>query len=368
MKQYIKIILSTFLVILLNGCATKSRNSRSTLRPLDEKTPTIYVHWTDNNKKTYKRKNSHYQRYPLFETFNQKIFDDNLIPKEGLTYRHDKTKRLSKEEIDKNITVLLKEIKQKKKEFKYFTVLQRSNFSRKKKCGLMVLRFKDHPFVLKLLMERPKTFVNPYCKGFEPITFFFMAGGTSRHITGLTRIPNLHYVKQQINAMPKWRNVVHLPRKWYWQPKNNRWITVTGKNIRGGDAKTSIPAIFGVIADAIDMQEYHNLSNIKRNRIVMDFCHDIKFYIDPHHDNFVMAHADEGVAHEMWIIDTEHFPSIVGIKKDVTFRNHVNWYAYLAKKCFSNTFLRTKKQRKALHSQPNKLKMPYQCELERQQI
>lgn len=334
------------------------------LRPLDKKTSTIYVHWADNNKKVYKRKNSHYQRYPLFETFDQKIFNDNLVPKEGLVYRHDKTKKISKNKIDHAINRLLQEIKQEKKEFKYFTVLQRTNFSHKKKCGLMVLRFKDHPFVLKLLMETPKTFVNPYCKGFEPITFFFMAGGTNRHITGLTRIPNLHYIQQKINAMPKWCNAIHLPRKWYWQPKNNRSITITGKNIRGGNATTTVPEIFGVIADLIDAKEHHNLSQIRRNRIIMDFCHDIKFYIDPHHDNFVVVQADKGVAHEMWIIDTEHFPSIVGIKKDVTFRNHVNWYVYLAKKCFSDTFLRTKKQRKEIHSQPHKLKMPYQYELE----
>jgi hypothetical protein len=364
MKQYIIIFLLTILILFLSGCATKSRNSRSNLRPLDKKTPKIYVHWADNNKKVFKRKNSHYQRYPLFETFDQKIFDQNLVPEEGLAYRHDKTKKISKQKIDLAINTLLQEIIQEKKDFKFFTVLQRTNFSRKKKCGLIVLRFKDHPFVLKLLMEQPKTFVNPYCKGFEPITFFFLAGGTNRHITGITRIPNLHYVQQQINSMPKWRNIVHLPRKWYWQPKNNRYITITGKNIRGGHATTTIPSTFCVIADAIDVREYHNLSQIQRNRIIMDFCHDIKFYIDPHHDNFVVVQANKISASEMWIIDTEHFPSIVGIKKDITFKNHVNWYVYLAKKCFSDTFLRTKKQRKDIHTQINKLKMPYQYELE----
>jgi hypothetical protein len=46
------------------------------------------------------------------------------------------------------------------------------------------------------------------------------------------------------------------------------------------------------------------------------------------------------------IVDTEHFPSFVGLKEEITFNNYTEWYLYLAGKCFKNEFLLTKKERR----------------------
>jgi len=342
------------LTLLISGCSHNYQTSRSPLRKKDPSIPQLTTCWHGESMH-YSRSSSHYEKYPLFEIFDQDYFDAHTIP--------DQIANLENNAMIPNISInamieeLLDEIKAGKKTFTNFIVLQKKNFNIKKQCGLIVLRFREYPFVLKLFMETPETFVDPYCKGVEPAAFFFMAGGTNRHISGLTRIYNLEWIQEQLQTLPQWS--VHLPRKWFWAPKNNRYIEIVGTNIdQQSPLKTLVPSIYGIIADAIEIKENHTLSKKNRNDLIMKLCTDLNFYIDPHGDNYIVT-CDTTGKHTIHLLDTEHFPSMVGIHDPVSFDSYTSWYLYLAGKCATDAFFRLKNTRKLAHTKPRYLQLPH---------
>jgi hypothetical protein len=243
---------------------------------------------------------------------------------------------------------LLKEVRRQKKQYTHFEILKDSNFNHKQRCGLLIVKFKDYPFVLKLFMETPQSFIDPYCKGFENQFFFYMSGGMNRHIAGLTRIRNLELVKKQIDNHPRWQGKIKTPRKWHWLPKNHRWMKINGHNI--GEKKeisTLMPSVYAIIADVIDTTEDAPLlSAQKKSELVMDLCMDLHLFVDPHADNFVIKYQKEIDEYHISIVDTEHFPSIVGLQEEPFFTNHLEWYLYLGAKYFQDAFLQTKNDRR----------------------
>ncbi len=324
--------------------------ARSLHRPPDPLSPYITTRW-DGDKTIYTHRNFCYEEYPIFRVFDRNYFNKHKLPN-FITY--DENKLVDTQILNNLIEKLLTEIHQKKKRYSHFIVLQHKNFNRKKKCGLIVLKFKDYPFVVKLFIETPKTFINPYCKGFEPRFFFVMAGGVNRHISGLTRIKNLELLNQKISHNKNWHGRVKTPRKWFWLPKNNKLLHITGKNI--GNKKelaTMLPGTYAIIADAINFDEEIKISHKKRNKIIMQLCNDLELIIDPHSNNFIFKYDEKKNNFYIVIIDTEHFPTIVGLKDKKKFRDHYSWYLYLTKKCFHATFLFTKKQRLALQTAPH---------------
>src|SRR5438128_603586 len=85
----------------------------------------------------------------------------------------------------------------------------------------------DNLIVLKLFIETPETFCNPYSKGPEPIFFWYMGGGAGRHVAGITRVKNLKTMKSLTELHPYWYDHIIFPRKWFWLPNNTRWINLT---------------------------------------------------------------------------------------------------------------------------------------------
>jgi hypothetical protein len=53
----------------------------------------------------------------------------------------------------------------------------------------------------------------------------------------------------------------------------------------------------------------------------------------------------ENNTNKIVIIDTEHFPTTVGIKEKVYFNNYFEWFSFLAGKCAKDWFFRSKKDR-----------------------
>lgn len=349
-----KVIAQLFFFLCISNLS-----GRSPFRKKDICTPQISAYWRGDNKK-YTRRNSNYEEHPIFCTFHENHFNQHLLPLEPIPYRQNSSKFVDGSILNALIEGLIVEIKQKRKGYKNFIVLQHKNFNRRRQCGLIVLKFKDYPFVLKLFIERPKTFVNPYCKGFENRFFFFMSGGANRHVAGLTRIRNLEVVSEYIAASPRWRNRVKMPRKWFWLPVQTQWIEVTGKNIGGKDTiNTKFPGIYAIVADEIEDNHEVAISKKDCHAIIMELCNDLHLFIDPHVDNFIFSY--DSTIHDFIIniIDTEHFPSIVGIKEKKRFRNHREWYLYLAGKCFKDVYLYTKDERRSAQTRPNKLMLPW---------
>ncbi len=318
--------------------------SRSVHRPINHKMPQINARWVGDTKE-YTLKDSHLEQYPIFKIKAEDSYK-YFLPQGSISYRNNPEQSVESEKLKQLIEDLWFEIKQGIYPFTHFTVIHKTDFNAPKKCGLFIAKFKDYPFILKISMEQPETFVNPYCKGIVPMYFFFMSGGSNRHMTGLTRIINLEKINALIKAHPQWSQSVQTPRKWFWLPNDVQWMEITGKNL--GNAQqitTQLPNTYGIIADAIETDKSLSISKQTKNKNIMRLCNDLNLMVDPHSNNFIFQTDPITKKPIIVIIDTEHFPSIVGLKKKTTFKGHSDWYTSLAKKCLNDMFFRTKKER-----------------------
>lgn len=331
--------------------------SRSPHRPKKPSLPRLSVCWEGESQKYY-HSDSHFKEYPIFHVCNMNYLNKHLLPSTPISFKNNPDQHVDGTIISNLVEELLNEIKAGKKQYKHFTVLQRKNFTLRKQCGLLVLKFNDYPFVLKLFMENPKTFLNQHCKGFENIWFFYMSGGVNRHVVGFTRLKNREHIIHELTKLPRWANRVYMPRKWFWLPKENNMLHIEGQNIGTHKTiETKMPGTYAIIADAIDFQQEAPLPQKEKNALIMELCNDLRVFIDPHEDNFLIRYNQQKKEYDIAIIDTEHFPSIVGIKEEIQFKNHRQWYLFLVNKCFHDAFLRTKDQQKYAQIEPNTLQL-----------
>jgi len=305
-----------------------------------EEMPQITV-WSSEDNKKHKLMDYNLRPIPLLHIFDKKHFEENLLPKQMITYRHQPQK-ISHEKINNLIENLLEEINQKQKEYTDFKPLKASGFVRHKKCGLLILKFKNYPFVLKLFIEPPCSFVNPYDKGFE-VTNVFIAGGAMRHTLGFSRIKTLNCIKIFLEKNAQWKNRIILPRKWFWLPQKPIWLNIKTKNL-GKKKKDfiSVPSIYGVIADELEKDPTKTIDYYE----LMEFSRLLDHRIDPHTKNFFIEKHTEKIA----LIDTELFPIILGFNEKIQPQtSHLTWYVHLAGKYVKEKALTPYYKRKERH-------------------
>lgn len=333
---------------------------RGAFREKKASLPTIAVRWCDKGKgldpETYRMTSAHLSKYAFFETFDKNFFYNNLLPTTPIIPRHELTRTVNPADLNRCVEHLLTEIEEKQKEYTHFTILQKKDFNRRKKCGLLIVQFKEYPFVLKLFIETPKTFINPRCKGFEPVFFFYMGGGINRHLSGFTRPKNLAYIRQKIADDPQWSTLVDLPRKWFWLPNDQRWFDIEGNNIVGTtkQLRTQIPGVYGIIADVIAIDHNFTIRDKHDRKTALALCTFLDLYVDPHIQNFMY----EQKTGKILIVDTEHFPTIVGLKEKVHFTNYTQWYGYLMRKCAKDMLFSSEARLQRVGMQPSALALP----------
>jgi len=316
---------------------------RSIHRPANKYIPSIEVCYLNKKNEQYFLRNSHLEEYPIFETFDKKLFDSHILPQNNIVFRNQ-TQSISGKKLNNMLEFLFVEVQSTKNTFKDFIILKKSNFNKKSRSGLLILKFKDYPFVVKLFIESPKTFVLPYSKGIVPRFFFNMGGGINRHLLGFTRIKNLEQIKKMILKDPVWSQRVDTPRKWFWTARECRQIEICGKNI-GGKKNLSIhiPSAYCIVADAIESKgDSWSVFNKEARQTCMKLCNFLNLAIDPHIDNFIV----EKKTNKLVIVDTEHFPTVVGFKQDHQFSGYFSWYCHLAYKCLRDMFFKTKSFKK----------------------
>lgn len=348
---------STFLILIM--LISGSSISECVVPDRDDKLPQITTRWLGSSM-GFTIKNSHLEEYPIFHYKVEDLYPYKL-PTGPIPLRNNPNKSVKGSVLARSIERVVQELKEHRKEFTDFIVLQNKNYNSKCCCGLIVLKFKKYPFVLKLFIEEPETFADPFGKGLEPICFFYMAGGVNRHVTGLTRIRNAIVVNNKIESLPQWAGCVDIPRKWLWLPSSPKLLEIIGRNIGGKkEIRTILPSIYGIVADAIDMNNQFQMPTKQKKQVVMQLCNDLDVFIDPHYNNFTFLPNNDPLSinrrpYKIVIVDTEHFPTIVGLKQKKTFRDHNSWYLYLGAKCFKDTFLRTKQERRNAQIIPNEL-------------
>jgi len=332
MKQYI--------YFFLLFCAVIIECRRSPFRKIDPRMPMLITSSQKNPDVQFTHSDWFYYRNPIFTAFCETDLFSNIVQEYSMTNRFENNVTLPYDALNDMLETLIAEVNLEKNLYTHFTLLQNKNFNRKKKCGLIVLKFKDYPFVAKLFMEHPDTLLNPFCKGFENRMFHFMGHGANRHVAGLTRIPNLKRLQKMLQK--KDYHVI-LPRKWFWLPQDPEWIEVTGYNvIPHKTISMTVPGTYVIIADELKINpEYQTIPQSKSNKIVMDFCNNVNVIIDPHSNNFIVQRdLDDTVI--IALVDTEHFPTLVGISEGETFSDHVRWYLSLAWKSVKDLFMTSK--------------------------
>ena len=330
-------------IMLFFSCFFKNFSTlcRSVLRGENNKKPQIQVRLASKKSRNYYLKDWRLEKDPIFGSFDKKFFNKNLVP-DKISYKYSPNNQVTKKMLVTKLEHLFQEIEKKKRHYTHFDVLRKSNFNRRKRCGLLILKFKDYPFVVKIFMETPRSFVRPYSKGFYPIFFYNMGGGINRHLLGFTRVNNLLEIKDSIEKSPKWSKMISTPRKWFWKPQDSNDIEIIGKNFGNKEIKVIIPGTYCIIADAIKLKNKHfSLFDQPAREMCMSLCNYLDVRIDPHIDNFLLEEGTDKIV----IIDTEHFPSIVGFKKRQQFNGYFDWYFKLCMKCLNDMFFTSKKER-----------------------
>lgn len=299
--------------------------------------------WLKSSKaqKINKFQNKYLRLKTLKKPFENSNFKKHALPHGHIKYRKS-DEFVHSEILKKENEILLQEISESKKIFTHFIVLKDSDFNYNNLSGLMILKYKNYPFVLKLFIEHPHTFVEPFNKGFHA-SGLFVLNGNMRHLSGFTRIHNLEAARKALSKDAQYRYYLDFPRKWYWIPISQPYLTINWHDKYHDHYETiKFPGIYGIICDFIEadtkiqQQELHTLRQISID--VGNYLHNI---LDSHVDNFV----PEKNSNKIVIIDTEHFPTMVGLEKEMSANGYIQWYIELGIKYIKTAFLRTKQKR-----------------------
>lgn len=326
MKRFI----GAFFIMAILYTSLEGRNPR---RPKDKTTPTITIEASNPSiaktwispkiKRKVRELKTHVLHNPFLRLkplkgFDHKIFKKHYLPQRTrINYRNDNGS-IRTCELDTLANGLVEELKAGQKKFTHFKVLKDRDFSYKSLSGLLVLKFKDYPFVLKLSLEHPHTMAKPYEKSFEAACIFFI-GGNVRHLSNFTRIPNLEYIKKVLSYNPYYIENLSFPRKWFWQPKNNYDLKITWEKSPYHDEEIiTMPSIYGIISDYIETEDWpsKDLANIS-----MRVAGDVGFALDPHTGNFVREKGKNKYS----LIDTEDFRIMGGLDHTLKSKNYIGW-------------------------------------------
>ncbi len=321
-------------------------------RAEDPNAPEVKTCYVDDTKE-YSLKSYDFQHSTLFELFDLKHFQENMLPSGPITLRYKPQETIDGTLLSKHVEECYKQLSKPRRsirKLKNMKFLKKNNFNFKKANGLAIFRLTKPPFdnfVVKLFIETPCDLVRPYKKDLEQNCLFAMGGGISRYLVGFTRIKNLQYARSKVAASPYWSTLVDFPRKWFWVPPSCRWFTVTGYNV-GGKAEQSIklPSVYAVICDAIESDRALSKDDPDEAALVISLVRYLGEHMDPNIPNY-MIEKNTGI---VVCSDTEHFPSNVGLTARLDYDNHRQWMFELIKKYFRDNFFRTKNERLSMRN------------------
>lgn len=343
-----------YITLLLISIITKI-DSRSIRRPQDLTIPVITVYPSDqaiaetwfsrktNENTRFKTKHvfkSPYLRInPIKQAFDQDFFKEHYLPENEVLHFRNASGKINTDTLDRLAQSLVAEIKAGQTVFTNFKILKDRDFNYNKLSGLLVVKYNDYPFVLKIAIEHPHTMIDPYSKSAEA-TFIFIFGGNIRHLSNFTRISNLENIKKILMFNPYYLDNIDFPRKWYWQPKNNYNLEIIWHaSPYKSEEKFSIPSIYAVISDYIDIDPTYPQQEL--NKIAMKISTDTEFLIDPHAGNTVVEKGST----KYTMLDTENFRIMTGLDHTMSSTKYFSWYLELATSCLKTYAGRSKKER-----------------------
>ncbi|MCX5924234.1 MAG: hypothetical protein NTZ68_02335 [Candidatus Dependentiae bacterium] len=340
-----------FLVFYILISQAFSMEGRNICRPVDRCVPVITVSSTDPEfekswialnksflyeKKEHRLKSNFLRLRPIKKGFDQQFFDEKYLTKGFIKFR-DKTGKVSTRILSKLANELVEEIKVGQQKFTHFDILKDKDFNYKTLSGLIVAKFKNYPFVIKISIEHPHTMIQPFSKSFETDCIFVL-GGNLRHLSNFTRIANLERIKSILKDNPFFANSLDFPRKWYWRPDRCHDLKVVW-SCNDTTEEMFLPSVYATISDFIKTDKIQPQQEL--NKIAMKVAMDTGFLIDPHAGNFVIEQGTNKVI----LLDTEDFRMIAGLEQSMKAKKYFGWYIELAGNCFYNYCMRTKQER-----------------------
>ena len=340
------LVLSITAIVSLHGV-------RSVHRPTNSLMPELITFWTDEpHGKKHSLKNPVLEEWAIFGRYDEDLLNRNRLPN-VISYRYAPQQSIETTVLNDLMQEFLEElshrtVKTRENKFKNVVILKDRNFNYALHAGLVIIKFKNYPFVAKIFIENPESFVKPFEKGSETCIFFIMGGGINRFLAGFTRIPNLEAIHAIVDNDPEWSQKIALPRKWFWKPKNVRYFTMVGKNLGHTSKERSqiLPSTYAIVCDELFIERplytYYKADRV----LVRHITQLLGNRIDPHIHNFFIEKDTNKIA----IVDTEHMASMVGLKEPLEFNGNLQWYAQLCSKCYRDTMLRNKKTRLKLQN------------------
>lgn len=321
--------------------------ARSIHRPERKHIPEIITRWQDAPQ-TYHLKNWYLTEHAIFHLYDEQYFKEHLLPQEEISFRNEPKRSVSGEKLQEMIDELVYEILARKRCFMHFRILKQEDFNWNEPAGMLAFKFNEYPFVVKLFLETPQSFVKPYSKGWRPSFFFIMGGGVHRYLSAFTRIPNLEYIRKKIDESPYWREQTDTPRKWYYLPDDVAWFQVWGKNFSPCTTPyIELPSVYGIVADAIEGEPLKK--HKERDRTFgIRLAQYLGNALDAHIDNFIVERATGKVV----IIDSEHFITTTGISPNLRYSRYTKWYLKIVWKATKDLFFRGKRTRRYRYRPP----------------
>lgn len=106
----------------------------------------------------------------------------------------------------------------------------------------------------------------------------------------------------------------------------------------------SIPSTYVMIADAIDPHYTFDMGQYDQRHLAITISEFLGLRVDPHINNFMRErHTDK-----ILIIDTEHFPSMIGARHNFAITDYMTYYYRLTAQFLRRRLMLTKSQRIAL--------------------
>jgi hypothetical protein len=317
--------------------------ARSPFRSPEIDLPRVTTHWVGDEKK-HSFSSFYFNEGALFHLYDLHYLNEFKLPSGPIPFRYQLEKSVTGLQLAQLIENLLKEVNDKKQSFSDFMILKKRDFNFGNQTGFLVLRFKNYPFVLKLFITSPEQFLKPFDYGFESCCFFMM-GGVNRYLSGFTRLKNLERLKLLVANSNEWCNKIEFPRKWYWEPLNQKRMVIEGEHIGNVGKKqlVTLPAIYALVCDEVYVERTFSLASKDDRDTALRLANFLHQQIDPHINNFVI----DGITKKIALIDTEHFPTMVGLDQPAPCTDYISWYLNLSWKMWNDSFMRTKNQRRA---------------------
>lgn len=271
--------------------------------------PTLTTHWVGDDT-THQLKATYLKENPLFTSFDEQHITAHLLPHGSIAYRRQENQTVESARLSTLAEEAIAELRSGKKKLAHFKILKEFEFNHRKFVGTIVLKYKDYPFVLKLFIENPYSFLHPFEKGFRPYCMAHMTGGMSRYLSGFSRIKNLEATQKFVASHADLPVHIDFPHKWFWFPRNGRWFEVQGIHFKDNKQLTMrLPEVYGIIADEIASDK--RIADVRKlyKNGTFQLCKKLNFSIDPNRENFRL----EKGTNQLVLIDTENFHGIIGL-------------------------------------------------------